>query len=110
MAVIDEDFKISAANMEFFKLLGYVREEVEDRTAITELLNGNDLERFKQFHTLIWSDSSGPGAKQGMGEYQFITRQGDQKTLLVTVAAIPETDKSVISWLTLPRTGRKRAL
>jgi PAS domain S-box-containing protein len=101
---IEEDMTISICNKEFEKLSGYARVEVEGRKKWTGFVaRQSDLERMKEYHRLRRLNSD---AVPQTYEFQFLDRMGSKKDVVVTVAAIPETNQSLAVLLDI--TERKR--
>jgi len=104
MLIGEEDTTISIINTEFETLCGYSKEEVEGKKSWIEFLVKADLERMKDYHHLRMVD---PNAAPPHYEFQFIDKQGNVKDILITLALIPGTKKTVGSLLEI--TERKRA-
>jgi PAS domain S-box-containing protein len=103
-AIVEEDTTISLANAEFAKLTGFSREELEKEKSWTEFFAAEDLPRMKEYHRLRRVD---PKSAPRNYETRFVDRYGMVKDLLMTVAAIPGTRKSLGSLLDI--TARKNA-
>jgi len=101
--IIEEDTTISLANTEFEKLSGYSKEELEGKKSWTEFVVKDDLERMKEYHR---QRRVRPDGAPRCYEFRFIDRGGNVKNILVDVAVIPGTGKSVASLLDI--TERKR--
>lgn len=102
--IVEEDTTISLANAEFAKLSGYSKDEIEGRKSWTEFFLDESLIWMKEYHRIRQID---PNAAPKNYEACFKNSQGQCKDVYMTVAAIPRTDKSVISLLDI--TERKRA-
>ncbi len=101
--IIEEDTTISLANQEFERLSGYSREEVEGKKSWTEFVVPEDLERMKEYHKSRRAD---PASAPKDYESRAVDRQGAIKDILLTIAMIPGTNRSVVSLLDL--TERKK--
>ena len=102
--LIAEDTTILLANTNFVRLMGYEREEVEGKMSWTTFIDPEDVQRMKNYHFLRrQSYSSAPRSY----EFRLITRSGEQRDILLTVALIPGTGDSIASCLDI--TERKRA-
>jgi len=102
--IIEEDTTISLANTEFEKLSGYSKGEIEGNKSWTEFVVEEDLERLKEYHRVRRID---PNAAPRNYEFRFIDRQGNVRDIVLAIAMIPGTKKSVASLLDI--TERKRA-
>jgi PAS domain S-box-containing protein len=102
--ISEEDTTIALANAEFEKLAGYGKEELEDRKSWTEFIVSDDLEKMRIYHTLRISD---PQSAPRNYETRFISKEGRIRDIFMTVAIIPGTKKSVLSFMDI--TERKQA-
>jgi len=103
-AIIEEDTTFSLVNTECEKLSGYSKEELEGKKSWTEFVVKEDLDRMKEKHRLRRIDEK---AAPMQYEFRFIDRYGETKNILLTIAMIPGTKKSVASLLDI--TERKKA-
>ncbi|NSW92741.1 MAG: PAS domain S-box protein [Firmicutes bacterium] len=93
--VIEESSIITLANREFEKISGFSIEEIEYKKSIFDFIIGDDLFKVKKYHLLrrIGSD-----IVPNSYESQIIDKFGNIKNILLTVAMIPGTKKSVVSF------------
>ncbi|MFZ5642922.1 MAG: HD domain-containing phosphohydrolase [Bacillota bacterium] len=101
--IIEEDMAISMVNAEFERLSGYPKSEVEGKKSWTEFIAIGNLEKMKEYHYLR---RISPQAAPRFYESRFTDRQGNIKDVIITVALLPGTKKSVASFLDI--TERKR--
>ncbi len=102
--IVEEDTVISLANAEFAKLSGFSKEEIQGKKSWTEFFVDESLVWMKEYHRLRRIDSN---AAPRNYEACFKNSQGQCREVFMTVAVIPQTEKSVISFLDI--TERKRA-
>jgi PAS domain S-box-containing protein len=102
--IVEEDTIISMVNTEFEKVFGYSKEEIEGTANWGKFIIGDDLERMSEYHKLRRND---PNAVPRRYEVRGVDREGDIKDLLLTIAIIPGTKRSVVSMLDI--TERKTA-
>jgi PAS domain S-box-containing protein len=102
--IVEEDTIISMVNTEFEKVFGYPKEEIEGTANWGKFIIGDDLERMSEYHKLRRND---PNAVPRRYEVRGVDREGDIKDLLLTIAIIPGTKRSVVSMLDI--TERKTA-
>jgi len=100
----EEDTTIALANTEYEKLTGYVKEELVGRKSWLEFIVEEDLEKMRTYHRLRIMD---PHAAPRNYEVRFISREGQIRDIFMTVAIIPGTKKSVLSFMDI--TERKQA-
>lgn len=102
--IIEEDTMISLANMEFTRLCSYSKEEIEGKKTWAEFFVKEDLEKMLSYHRQRRID---PNAAPRNYDARLVDRKGNIRDVYITVAMIPETKKSVASFLDI--TDRKRA-
>ncbi len=100
MVIVEKDKILSMANLQFEKLCGYSRKEVEGKKTWTEFIVKDDLKRMKEYHRLrrISEDLSPTNY-----EFRFIDRKGHIKNIFLNIAMIPGTKKSVASLLDITK-------
>jgi len=104
MLIVEDDTTISMVNDEFQKLFRFTKDEVEGQKSWMELVAAGDRERMIAYHRQRRID---PDAVPRTYEARFVTREGRQIDVLVTVSLIPGTRASVASLLDM--TEYKRA-
>lgn len=105
--IIEDDHIISLANSQFEALSGYRKEEIEHQLAWTHFVHTDDLARMLERHT---QRREGRGDVEKSYEFRFITRQGDERNILLSVDVIPGTRKSVGSLLDITDRKNKEIL
>ena len=101
--LLEEDAVISLANAEFERLSGYSKPEIEGKKKWTEFVVKEDLERMLTQHGLRREH---PAAALTQYEFHFITRSGEIRNILLFIAMIPSTKRSIASLMDI--TERKR--
>jgi PAS domain S-box-containing protein len=94
IAIIEEDAIISYINPEFEKIIGYVRDEVEGKKKWTEFVAPKELERMQKYEHECRTN---PGNVSVSNEFQFIRFDGMLRYGSLTMAAIPETGRLILS-------------
>ena len=102
--LLEEDAVISLANAEFERLSGYSKPEIEGRKKWTEFVVKEDLERMLAQHRLRREH---PADALTQYEFHFITRFGDIRNILLFIAMIPSTKRSIASLMDI--TERRKA-
>jgi len=94
--IIEKDTTISLVNSKAEALFGYPREDIEGKKSWTELVAKDDLDKMKEYHHLrrIGSD-----AAPKTYESKLIDFRGNVKNILLNIAMIPGTKKSLVSLL-----------
>jgi len=103
MSIIEDNMIISLGNSRMEKLTGYSREEIENKGTWKQLVLEEDLEKFIGYHTGRRSD---PGSAPTTYEFGMVVRNGEVREVLMNIAMIPGTRKSVASFLDI--TERKQ--
>ncbi len=94
---IEEDTTISMGNKEFEKLSGYTKEQIEGKKKWTDFVaRQEDLEQMKEYHRLRRID---PYTVPQVYEFQFISREDNFRTVVITVAIMPGTKQSLAALL-----------
>ncbi|MDI6723277.1 MAG: PAS domain S-box protein [Methanobacterium sp.] len=102
--IIEEDMTISLMNEETEKIIGYSREEVENKKKWTEfVVNEEELMNMKKYHKMRRINADSVPERY---EFQAIDKNGKIKDILANVSMIPGTKRSIASFLDI--TGRKK--
>jgi PAS domain S-box-containing protein len=94
--IVEEDTTVSLANAEFEKLYGYPKEEIEGKKNWREFVAPDYINKIEEYHIIRRIN---PKLAPRNYEFKFIDRYGKFKDIFVTVAIIPETNKSLVSLL-----------
>lgn len=94
MLTIEEDTTIGFANKEFFRLTGYSQEDIDKGRSWTEFIFRDDLEKMIQQHQLRRQK---PEEASKQYEFRLITKTGEIRNILLTIAMLPGTKRSVAS-------------
>ncbi|OPY14922.1 MAG: Signal transduction histidine-protein kinase BarA [Syntrophus sp. PtaB.Bin001] len=100
----EEDTTISLANTEYERLSGYGKAELEGKKSWMDFIEKADSKKMYDYHILRIGD---PQAAPRNYETRFISRDGRIRDIFMTVAMIPGTRKSVLSFMDI--TERKQA-
>mgnify|MGYP003814813367 CR=1 FL=1 len=90
--LIEADTTITLANQEFAKLAGVPRSELEGKRRWTEFFVPDDVEWMLRHHV---KRRQSPDLAPRNYEARFVNSQGEVRTVLLTVAMIPDTQVSV---------------
>jgi PAS domain S-box-containing protein len=93
--ILEENAIISLANTEFEKLSGYSKEELEGKKSWIDLIVENEIEKVMDYHKSRISNKSAPKNY----EIKLINKNTAIRDVYATVALIPYTPKSLISFL-----------
>ncbi len=105
--IVEEDMTISLANTEFATLSGAPKQYWENKRKWTELFNSNDLPKMIHYHRQRRID---PEASPRNYQCALIDKHGNKKIVLLAVAMIPDSKKSVISLTDITEQKRIEAI
>ncbi|AXV40592.1 PAS domain S-box protein [Methanobacterium sp. BAmetb5] len=94
--IVEENKLISLVNTEFSSLTGYSKEETEGKIDWTQVFHQDDRERMEEYHRLRRIN---PHHAPRNYEAKLIGKDNSVKYVYLTVAMIPDTQKSMISVL-----------
>ncbi|QSZ67458.1 PAS domain S-box protein [Methanofollis aquaemaris] len=92
--IIEEDLMISLANSGFAELSGYAKNEIEGTVRWEHFFTGADLDQMLEFHQKRCKEG---GDVPQVYTSCFVAKGGSIHNVIVTIALIPGTKKSVIS-------------
>lgn len=95
-AIIEENMTVQMVNSEFAKFFGYSKEEIEGKMNILEFVCKEEEEKVQNYHRLRRID---PEAAPRNYELRAIHKNKSVSDTFMTVAVIPETNRSVVSIL-----------
>lgn len=101
--IMEENTVITLANQEFCTLFGYSRAEIENRIKFAKFIQKSDLDKLMEYYRLRRIEAD---ADPGNCECQAVDRQGRIIDLLISIALIQGSDKSVVSMVDI--SDRKR--
>ena len=101
--IVEEDTTILLANTEFERLTGCSRSDLEGKKSWTEFIDTNYKEKMLEYHQLRRID---PESVPGSYESVIADRDGNKKNVIITVAVIPGTKRSIASVLDITNLKR----
>jgi len=105
--IFKKDNVILLVNGEFEKIAGYTRAEVEGRKKWMEFVHRkDDLQRMKEYNRLRHVD---PLSAPRTYEFQLLSRDGQIKDIVTTVAVIPGTKQTLMTLLDVTEQKRMEA-
>jgi PAS domain S-box-containing protein len=94
--IIEQDATLSLVNTEFENLTGYTKEQIEGKIKWTKFIVKEDLTRMKEYHQLRRTN---PKISPRNYECRVIGKNGHIRNIFVTVGMMPESNRSVASFL-----------
>jgi PAS domain S-box-containing protein len=104
MIIVNEDMTVYLPNQEFEKMSGYTRSELESGMKITKFYQGGEADMAVRYHKARRLD---PGSAPKSYEFHFVDAGGNVRDVVVNVAMLPGSRKSLLSFLDISE--RKRA-
>jgi PAS domain S-box-containing protein len=101
--LVEADTTICLANMEFERLTGYSRQEIEGKKSWKELVVKKDLERMLELNRLRREKN---GKVPRNYEFGLITKSGEIRDIYITVDLIPNGSRSVVALLDITESKR----
>jgi PAS domain S-box-containing protein len=96
MVIMEEDTTISLSNAECEKFVGYRPSDLEGKRRAIEFVARNDLQRILDYQKLRKSE---PEKAPGSYELKIVDRFGKARDVHITIATIPDTQKTIASFL-----------
>jgi PAS domain S-box-containing protein len=96
MVIMEEDTTISLSNAECEKFVGYRPSDLEGKRRAIEFVARNDLQRILDYQKLRKSE---PDKAPGSYELKIVDRFGNVRDVHITIATIPDTQKTIASFL-----------
>jgi PAS domain S-box-containing protein len=106
MVVIEEDATISLTNAECEKVIGYSPEALMGKRTVFEFVAKDDLKRVQEYYRIRRTD---PDKAPRSYEARAVDRSGNVKDILITVALIPGTQKSIASFIDITESKKMEA-
>lgn len=92
--IVDGDFTILMANNKFEKLSGFSKGEIQGKLSWKELVLNEDFELMEKYHHMRIDKEGNPPENY---EARLINKEGKIRIILINVAMIPGTKRSIVS-------------
>jgi PAS domain S-box-containing protein len=96
MIIVEDDMTVYLPNVEFEKMSGYSRSELEGGMTITKFYLGDEADMAIRYHKARRAD---PLSAPRSYEFHFVDALGSVRDVIVNVAMIPGSRKSLLSFL-----------
>lgn len=103
MIVIESDMTVSVANAEVETISGYSKDEIVGKLKWIDFIISGDREKMAEYHRFRRINPKVPPKSY---ESRMIDRHGNYKDVMITVAVVPKTEKTIASITDI--TERKR--
>ena len=100
--IIEEDTNISMVNKRFEELSGYPKDEIEGKRTFVDFLPEKEKKRLMSYHEARRKGETVPTSYKTEAK----RKDGEIRTILVSMALIPGTTRSIAALSILPRSRR----
>lgn len=104
--IMEDDTTISLSNAECEKFVGYRASDLEGKRRAVEFVARQDLERILSYNELRRQD---PEKAPRSYELKIVDRHGNVRDVLITIASIPHTNKTIASFLDITEQKKMEA-
>lgn len=94
--ILGNDLTVTMANMEFEKLSGYSKNEIENKMDWADFMGGEELERIHACHAERMENSCKAPTEY---EFRFVDKYGNTKDIFIKIGMIPGTRETIASLL-----------
>jgi PAS domain S-box-containing protein len=105
--IVDEDMTISMANLKFEQLIGYSRQEIENKMKFSDFVADVDLEKMKSYHLALKEN-----ADQVRTEYEckIVDRHTTTKNLAIKLGILPDMNRLIASFFDITESKKAEAI
>jgi PAS domain S-box-containing protein len=103
LILMEENKVISLANIEFEKLSGYSKREVEGKKSLMDFFTQTDSERIAEYYG---TQGANPEAVIRDMRCHLLGKDGDNRDVSLTLCLIPETKRSIAALMDITKTKR----
>jgi PAS domain S-box-containing protein len=104
--IIDEDMTISMANLKFEQLIGYSRQEIENKMKFSDFIADEDLDKMKRYHLELKKND-----RQIRTEYEckIVDRHAVTKNLAIKLGILPDMNRHIASFFDITESKKAEA-
>jgi PAS domain S-box-containing protein len=105
--IVDEDMTISMANLKFEQLIGYSRQEIENKMKFSDFVADVDREKMKSYHLALKEN-----ADQVRTEYEckIVDRHTTTKNLAIKLGILPDMNRLIASFFDITESKKAEAI
>jgi PAS domain S-box-containing protein len=105
--IIDEDMTISMANLKFEQLIGYSRQEIENKMKFSDFVADEDLDKMKSYHLELKKNDV-----QVRTEYEckIVDRHAANRNLAIKLGILPDMNRCIASFFDITESKKAEAL
>jgi len=105
--IVDEDFTISMANAKFEQLIGYSREEIENKMKFSDFIADEDLDKVKSYHAELKKNDD---QVQTTYECKIVDRYATNKNIAIKLGILPDMNRCIASFFDITQSKRAEAI
>lgn len=105
--IVDDDMTISMANLKFEQLIGYSRQEIENKMKFSDFIADEDLDKMKSYHLELKKNDD-----QVRTEYEckIIDRHAATKNMAIKLGILPDRNRLIASFFDITESKKAEAI
>ena len=105
--IVDDDMTISMANLKFEQLIGYSRQEIENKMKFSDFIADEDLEKMKSYHLALKKND---GQVRTEYECKIVDRHAATKNLAIKLGILPDMNRLIASFFDITESKKAEAI
>ncbi len=105
--ILDEDFTVSMANVKFAQLIGYSRQEIENKMKFSDFIADEDLEKMRRYHRDLQENE---GQVRTEYECKIVDRLGSCINTAIKLGILPDLNRSIVSFFDITQSKKAEAV
>ncbi len=105
--IVDEDMTISMANLKFEQLIGYSRQEIENKMKFSDFIADEDLDKMKSYHLELQKND---GLIRTEYECKIVDRHAANKNLAIKLGILPDMNRLIASFFDITESKKAEAI
>lgn len=105
--IVDEDLTISMANMKFEQLIGYSRQEIENKMKFSDFIADEDRDKMKNYHSELKKND---GQLRTEYECKIVDRYAANKNIAIKLGILPDMNRCIASFFDITQSKKAEAI
>ena len=105
--IVDEDLTISMANMKFAQLIGYSRQEIENKMKFSDFIADEDRDRMISYHSELKAHD---GQVRTEYECKIVDRYAANKNIAIKLGILPDMNRCIASFFDITQSKKAEAI
>jgi PAS domain S-box-containing protein len=105
--IVDDDMTISMANLKFEQLIGYSRQEIENKMKFSDFIADEDLDKMKSYHLELKKND---GQVRTEYECKIIDRHAATKNMAIKLGILPDRNRLIASFFDITESKKAEAI